>query len=205
MLKQNKANLHAFAGNTVIDKLKNQYPKLMLAEGFLAYQWQKDGVILSNKTNTYTATAPGTYRARFSRKSSVPTEAQWNRWSDPVTVTQVGTTAVATTNGARTTAEQIEMQPEGELPMEQDFSLSVYPNPASADNINIQLEGVDALPVEVRMVDQVGRELYVNTFDHQAISAGQPLVLPAPAKGGIYILMVSQGQRQLRKKVVLKD
>ena len=205
MLKQSKANLHAFAGNTVIDKSKNQYPKLMLAEGFLAYQWEKDGVILSNKTNTYTATAPGKYRARFSRKSSYPTEAQWNRWSDPVTVTQTGTAAVATTSGARTTAEQIEMQPEGNVSVEKDFSLSVYPNPASSDNINIQLEGVDALPVEVRIVDQVGRELYVNTFDHQAVTAGQPLVLPAPAKGGIYILMVNQGQRQLRKKVVLKD
>ncbi|MGC1242340.1 MAG: prolyl oligopeptidase family serine peptidase [Chryseosolibacter sp.] len=205
MLKQSKANIHPFAGNTVIDKAKNQYPKLMLAEGFLAYQWEKDGVKLTATTNTYTATTPGTYRARFSRKSSVPTEAQWNRWSPTVTVTQVGTAAIAAASGARTAAEEVSMEPEEEVAMDEGFSLSVYPNPASPDNINIRLQGVEAFPVEVRMVDQVGRELYSNVFDHEAVSAGQSLVLPAPAKGGIYILMIRQGQRQLRKKVVLKD
>ena len=92
MLKQSKANLHAFAGNTVIDGSKNQYPKLFLAEGFLAYQWEKDGAILSNATHTLTVTTPGNYRARFSRKSSNPTEAQWNQWSPYVTITQEGTT-----------------------------------------------------------------------------------------------------------------
>ena len=93
MLKQDKANLHAFAGNTVIDKSKNLFPKLSLAEGYLAYQWEKDGVILSTKTNMLTVTVPGKYRARFSRKSTSPTEAQWNKWSPYVTITQTGTTA----------------------------------------------------------------------------------------------------------------
>lgn len=41
---------------------------------------------------TLTVTKPGKYRARFSRKSSNPTEAQWNEWSPYVTITQEGTT-----------------------------------------------------------------------------------------------------------------
>lgn len=92
MLKQSKANLHAFAGNTVIDKSKNSYPKLFLAEGYLAYQWEKDGVIQGNRTHTLTVTTPGKYRARFSRKSASPTEAQWNKWSPYVTITETGAT-----------------------------------------------------------------------------------------------------------------
>lgn len=91
MLKQSKTNLHAFAGSTVIDKSTNSYPRLFLAEGYLAYQWEKDGVILGNGTHTLTVTTPGRYRARFSRKSVSPTEAQWNKWSPYVTITQTGT------------------------------------------------------------------------------------------------------------------
>ena len=98
MLKQSKANLHAFAGNTVIDESKNLYPKLYFAEGFLAYQWEKDGVILNNSTHTLTVTTTGKYRARFSRMSSSPTESEWNRWSSYVTITQTGSsTGIVTT------------------------------------------------------------------------------------------------------------
>lgn len=90
MLKQDKSNLHAFGGNTEIDQSRNIYPRLFLAEGFLAYQWEKDGTILGNQTHSLTVTTPGKYRARFSRMSSNPAEAQWNEWSPYVTITQTG-------------------------------------------------------------------------------------------------------------------
>jgi hypothetical protein len=90
ILKQNKSNVHVHGGNTVIDKTKNQFPKLLLAEGFLSYQWEKDGVIISTaKTHELTIAAPGNYRARFSRVSATPTESQWNKWSQVVTITEV--------------------------------------------------------------------------------------------------------------------
>jgi dienelactone hydrolase len=207
MLSKNKANIHPFAGNTVIDKAKNQYPKLMLGDGFLAYQWEKDGVIISTaKAATYTATAPGKYRARFSRKSTTPTmESQWNRWSLPVTVTQVGTTAaIASSMDARmATPEDIQVSPEG-APTEDGFAFNVYPNPASADNINLELQGLEESPVEVRIVDQLGREIYAESFDSPSLASGKQLSLPASSQGGVYILMINQGQRQLRKKVVVR-
>lgn len=93
ILKQSKASLHAFSGNTVIDKSKGIYPKLILAEGFLAYQWEKDGTILTNTANTLSVSAPGKYRARFSRSSTSPTEGQWNEWSPYVTITDSGSSA----------------------------------------------------------------------------------------------------------------
>ena len=201
MLTKNKANIHPSGGITVI--ANGKYPKLMLAEGFLAYQWEKNGVIISTaKSNIYTATTPGTYRARFSRKSTAPTAAQWNRWSNPVTVTQGAT--LASNSGARTTTpEEIAISSE-EDPMEKGVSFNVYPNPVTSDNIYLQLEGIGEAPVEVRMVDQLGREIFAETFESPALSAGQQLNLPTSAQGGVYILMVNQGQRQLRKKVMVK-
>jgi hypothetical protein len=203
MLRQNKSYIHPFAGNTVIDKAKNIYPKLMLAEGFLAYQWEKDGVILSTKSNTLTATAPGTYRARFSRKATYPTEAQWNKWSPPVKVTQATTSTTLAATGAPTDAQQLEAAPE-QVSMEEALSFNVYPNPASADNIRLELQGMAESPVQVKIVDQMGRELYAQTFETPGLASGQQLALPSSAQGGVYILMVNQGQRQLRKKVVVK-
>lgn len=205
MLTKNKANIHPFAGNLVINKSKSLYPKLMLAEGFLAYQWEKNGAIISGATsNTYTATTPGTYRARFSRISSVPASTQWNRWSAAVKVTEVTATTTIAASGARMEEAQTEAAT-AEVNMETEFAFDVYPNPATADNINLQLDGLEESPVEVRIVDQLGREMYSNTFDSPSLAAGQRLSLPAASGGGIYILMINQGQRQLRKKMMLKE
>jgi hypothetical protein len=63
----------------------------MLAEGFLAYQWEKNGAIIGHSSSSLTVTTPGQYRARFSRKSSSPSAAQWNRWSQVITITETGT------------------------------------------------------------------------------------------------------------------
>ncbi|HEX8038490.1 MAG TPA: T9SS type A sorting domain-containing protein, partial [Chryseosolibacter sp.] len=205
MLSKSKANLHAFAGNTVIDKSKGRYVKLMLAEGFLAYQWQKDGVTVSGaNANTYTATVPGTYRARFSRKSAVPTEAQWNRWSAPVTVTQVTTTALAANTAARTSSpSDAELVTAAEASGE--FSFSVYPNPGTAGSLSLRWEGAGAMPVEVRLVDQLGREVYAAVLAGEALRGDRPLALPASTRGGMYILVVSQGRRQERRRVMLRE
>jgi chitodextrinase len=85
ILSKNKANIHTFSGSTTICGASGL--KLELAEGYKAYQWQLNGQTISGATGaSYVATAPGTYRARFSRVAN-PTEAQWNKWSDPVVLT----------------------------------------------------------------------------------------------------------------------
>jgi len=89
LLSQNKSKIHTHSGTTAICITNGQGVKMELGEGFRAYQWEKDGVIISGaNTYAYTATSVGTYRARFSRIAN-PTAADWNSWSAPVSVTQV--------------------------------------------------------------------------------------------------------------------
>lgn len=84
---KSKADIHVYADNPTLCATTGEGVKMDLAPGFLAYQWEKNGVIIPGATSPYyTATSTGTYRARFSRKSSTPSEAQWNEWSKPVTV-----------------------------------------------------------------------------------------------------------------------
>jgi hypothetical protein len=88
ILAKNKANIHAFADIAAICTTTGKGVTLQLSNGFLAYQWEKDGAIIAGaNSSTYVANSPGVYRARFSRLSKTPTETQWNNWSDPVTVT----------------------------------------------------------------------------------------------------------------------
>jgi hypothetical protein len=89
LLSQNKSNIHKFAGAAAICMTTGQGVKMELGEGFRAYQWERNGEIISGATSyTYTATTTGTYRARFSRKAN-PGASDWNQWSPAVTVTQV--------------------------------------------------------------------------------------------------------------------
>jgi hypothetical protein len=85
---KHKSTIHVFADNPTLCTTTGEGVKMNLAEGFLAYQWERNGAIISGANSAYyTATTTGTYRARFSRKSRTPSEADWNDWSAPVTVT----------------------------------------------------------------------------------------------------------------------
>ena len=87
MLSKNKANIHLFAGVSAICQNSGQGVRMELADGFFNYQWERNGVIIPDATESkFEATSTGTYRARFSRRKN-PGPGDWNRWSDPVQVT----------------------------------------------------------------------------------------------------------------------
>ena len=92
MRSKSKNKIHVFYGNTSICATSGEGVKLGLAAGFLAYQWERDGAIISGAdSHEYVASQPGTYRARFSRISRTPGAGQWEDWSPPVEIT--GSTA----------------------------------------------------------------------------------------------------------------
>jgi hypothetical protein len=194
MKSKNKANLHPFKGITTIVKSKSQYPKLMLAEGFLAYQWEKNGVILSGKSNTMTITSPGKYRARFSRLSSAPTAAQWNRWSDPITITE-STTATASVDSV----EYYESQG-----AEETFSMTVYPNPAHQHDLNIEITTNEDGPIQVEIFDQLGRKVHQTVLEVNDLTSDEQFLPKNGLPEGVYIVVGTQGRRQVKQRVVIE-
>lgn len=87
LLSKNKSNIHVDYGKPNVCATTGEGASLVLPQGFPAYQWERDGEIIPGAfTHSYVATIPGTYRARYSRYGANPTDVQWNRWSDPVTV-----------------------------------------------------------------------------------------------------------------------
>src|SRR5688572_2487854 len=88
ILSKNKSKIHLFGGSPAICMTNGQGVRMELAKGFRAYQWERNGVIISGATSSsYVANTTGTYRARFSRVAN-PSSTDWNEWSKPVTVTQ---------------------------------------------------------------------------------------------------------------------
>lgn len=107
MLGKNKSDIHSFGNSSFI--CSGEGTRLELAKGFMAYQWQFNGQVISGADSAvFYAKQPGTYRARFSRVSN-PTEEQWNQWSQPLTltvadppqarITQIGTVLLKDLNG----------------------------------------------------------------------------------------------------------
>lgn len=88
MRRRDKSNIYVKFGIRSVCGTSGTPTELILSQGFLAYQWEKDGVIIPGaNASSYFATLPGTYRARFSRKPN-PGPNDWNRWSDPVVITE---------------------------------------------------------------------------------------------------------------------
>lgn len=88
MRSKDKSNIHVKFNNPTVCSTSGASAELILAQGFRAYQWEKDGQIIPGATSfSYSATLPGTYRARFSRVLN-PGPNDWNRWSDPVVITE---------------------------------------------------------------------------------------------------------------------
>jgi hypothetical protein len=182
MLSQNKSNIYAVKGNKIIVRNEELYPTLLLPEGFFAYQWEKDGELLPDNTNTLIATAPGSYRARFSRVD-LPSESDWNRWSETMLITEQDESVTDAFDDIET-------------------SVSVYPNPSSADNINLRYPGEGIL--SIKLLDPLGRVVYeeMNTpssEDKRKLNIGRRLT------DGMYIMLINDKENQYKKRLFIKN
>lgn len=104
MLRQKKNNLHVYAGNAIVCKTTGEGTILSLPEGYLSYQWEHNGKILTGESDfKIVAALPGDYRGRID-VAGLP-----GLWSDmvhveekspePVQIFQVGTVLLKDPNG----------------------------------------------------------------------------------------------------------
>ena len=86
----------------------------------------------------------------------------------------------------------------------EELSLSTYPNPASADQIHVNLSGIDGEQVNVVMRDVVGKEYYntmvslENGNKHFVISC-QETVSP-----GIYFIVATSNNKMFSQRIIVQ-
>lgn len=200
LLTKSKSNIHPFKGMTEIKASTAQYPKLMLAEGFFAYQWERDGVLITGASaNSYIAKIAGVYRARFSRVAA-PTATQWNKWSPPITIT-VATNAAS--SGNVTIYDSLSLVGTGN---ENTLEVEVFPNPASRENLSVKVvSSNEELPIELKLIDMIGRPIYSKTYDPKYLKDGVQIPIAMPFTQGIYIIIANQGSRSIKQKVFIRN
>jgi predicted esterase len=87
---------------------------------------------------------------------------------------------------------------------EDSFRVSVYPNPTTQDNVHVIVETVLPAPVQVSMLDPLGRDLFHGTFQPTEISQGISISPPGTMDTGLYVVVVTQGKLQVQRKIIVK-
>ena len=84
------------------------------------------------------------------------------------------------------------------------FKVSVYPNPTTQENIHLTVETVLPAPVQVRLIDLVGRNLFESIFHPGEAPGGINISIPGIISTGVYMLVITQGNTRVREKVLVK-
>ncbi len=90
-------------------------------------------------------------------------------------------------------------------PEVQPFKVNVYPNPARADNIFVRLEPETDAPVEIQMLDLVGKSFYSKTFEADEVRQGVAIQPANRVIPGIYVLVANQGRIIGKEKVIVRE
>ena len=60
-------------------------------------------------------------------------------------------------------------------------------------------------PVEVKMIDLLGKQVYANSFHDIQDNGSKRLSFAEQLKGGVYFLIASQNGKIVNQKVVIRD
>ena len=140
------------------------------------FQWKKDGEpIPGENESTFTPTASGSY------------------------------TVVVVVGDCSSESEPYELLITS-LDHDTEFVLSVFPVPARADQLTVSLRSPNPDDVYIRVFSMAGKLVYTQSFGYNALSQGIPLQPESgPLTDGVYIILVNQGAREIRRKIVIRE
>ena len=83
--------------------------------------------------------------------------------------------------------------------------VNIYPNPSTSENVFVQVESLHEGPVQVKMIDMMGRPHYTNTHSAEELQRGTTLKPNHLLINGVYLIVVNQGKRVEKERVVIKN
>lgn len=158
-------------------------PLISVQDGMLVttstgeYQWKKNGVIITGATSlAFQPQSTGNYSVAISI-------ANCSVESDPLEFTVTGIGLIAS-----------------------EFVLNTYPVPSKGRELKISVQSPETSPVLIQLIDITGRSVYKKLYSVGQLTDGVPLI---PESGsllnGVYCVIATQGQTELRRRVVIKN
>jgi hypothetical protein len=87
----------------------------------------------------------------------------------------------------------------------ENVAMDIYPNPSTPyDNITVAVNGTKD-QVRIKLMDMMGKSYYDHTFIGDALSGGTQIAPNERLRKGIYILVISHGDKTVKKKVIVKE
>jgi hypothetical protein len=83
--------------------------------------------------------------------------------------------------------------------------MKLYPNPSTSENVFVNFEPETDAPVEVSVVNLVGKSYFRQTLAAEDARGGIQIRPTSTLTNGIYVVIVNQGVRLAKEKIVIKN
>lgn len=85
-----------------------------------------------------------------------------------------------------------------------ELQLTLFPNPAKPDNINVLITGLENAPFEISIYSLNGSKVFQKSYETSSFSLSEKIELMDETRSGLYIVRVVQGYRQVNKRLLVK-
>lgn len=87
----------------------------------------------------------------------------------------------------------------------QNVLMDIYPNPIRpSESMNVVINGTSE-PVKVKLLDLMGKSYYEKTFAADDLTLGTQILPNEQLIQGLYIMVIHQGNRTVKQKVIVKE
>jgi hypothetical protein len=87
----------------------------------------------------------------------------------------------------------------------ESVTMDIYPNPSRpSDHITVHITGTHD-PVKIKLMDMMGKLYYENTLSTEDFPTGMQITPAEQLLNGIYIMVIHQGNKTLKQKVIVKE
>ncbi|HEY8938479.1 MAG TPA: fibronectin type III domain-containing protein, partial [Cyclobacteriaceae bacterium] len=83
--------------------------------------------------------------------------------------------------------------------------LVVYPNPAPRTNVNFKISSSSSADIHVQLVDLLGKTSFSKLMSITEAEDGYKLETSVSLKNGVYFVVIDQGNKTIKKKLVVLD
>jgi hypothetical protein len=86
------------------------------------------------------------------------------------------------------------------------LKVNVFPNPVSStQSITVQVEVQSEEPVQIRLMDMVGKHFYGEVFEASQVSQGAIITPRERLVNGMYLIIINQGNKAVKEKVLVNE